>query len=92
MTDIILSAGIGALSGLFIAGAGYFKSYDENHEKESFQADKFALTTILGAIVGGTSGITGMAPDVIVSLPMYAGITAVVENAIKAIIRWFSKA
>ena len=84
--DLIQSIGLGAVSGLFIAGAGYFKSYNESGH-EPFEGTKFASTVILGAIVGGIASGTGMAPEAIIALPMYAGITAFVENLIKSILR-----
>ena len=85
--EIYLSMGIGALSGLFMAGAGYLKSYNGT-VPEDFNLTKFASTTILGLIVGGIAGATGMTPDVIVALPAYGGLTLFIENLIKSISRF----
>jgi uncharacterized membrane protein (UPF0136 family) len=81
---------IGATSGLFMAGSGYFKSYNQNSQ-EGFKLEKFGSTVVLGAIVGGVAGSTGMAPEIIIALPIYAAVTTFVENAVKGIIRHFQK-
>jgi hypothetical protein len=77
MEAILINAGIGIVSGVFIAGAGYFKS------QEDFELNKFLPTVILGGIIGVAAVLTGMTPDVLVALPAFAGITAFVENAFK---------
>lgn len=83
MEAILVNVGIGILSSVFIAGAGYFKA----REEENFDVAKFGKTLILGAVVGGIVGYTGMAPDAVVALPLYAGISTFVENLIKGVLR-----
>ena len=87
MEEIINRAGIGALSGFFIAGAGFLKSYDEHGLHNPFDLVKFGKSIVLGGRVGGVAGGSGLQPNFIVSLPVYAGITVFVENLIKAIVR-----
>lgn len=86
MEEILYNAGIGAVASCFIAGAGYFKSIDAT-KPEGFDAVKFLKTVILGAAVGGIATATGLQPDLITALPMYAGVTAVLENALKGLFR-----
>jgi hypothetical protein len=89
MEGVLENIGLGALSSIFIAGVGYFKGLSPEGKLQEFDPIKFCSTVILGGIVGGTAGATGMTTDVIVSLPMYAGITVFVENILKAIKRKF---
>ena len=83
MEEILTQFGMGALGGFGIAVTGYVKSSKE----EFFEPQKFLLTIILGTIVGGAAGLTGLAPEAIVAFPAYAGITAIVENLLKKLFR-----
>lgn len=83
MEQVITQIGIGLFAGMSLSAAGYFKS----RESEVFDAEKFLITTLVGGIVGGISGFTGMAPDVVIAMPMYVGVTVVVENIVKGIKR-----
>ena len=74
----------GAAGGLLMAGAGYFKSVEK---KEEFDSTKFCTTVVLGAFVGGISGVTGWTPDFVMAMPVYAAITVFVENLFKGVIR-----
>jgi len=87
MDDFLVQVGVGIMSGFFVAGAGYLKSYDSVGVKEKIDGIKFLKTVILGAIVGGSASVTGMTPEAIMALPAYVGITAIVENGLKAIYR-----
>jgi len=90
MEEILYNAGIGAASCFFVAGAAYFKAYNDSGEKEGFQIGKLLKSVILGAAVGGVAGGTGMAPQLIVAMPAYAGLEVFVENCIKSLLRRFS--
>ena len=79
MEDILIQFGMGILGGFFVAGSGYLKSM----KGEYFTPKKFVKTIILGTIVGGIAGVTGLGPEAIIAFPAYAGITAVVENLLK---------
>ena len=88
MEGFLMQVGIGAVSGFFVAGAGYLKSFDNvTGYKEQLEIGKFLKTIILGAFVGAGVSATGLPTEAIVALPMYAGITTVVENGIKWLFR-----
>uniref|UniRef100_A0A6M3XIN9 Holin n=1 Tax=viral metagenome TaxID=1070528 RepID=A0A6M3XIN9_9ZZZZ len=79
--------GIGALAGIFVAGAGYLKSYSNTGDKESFDGKKFASTIVLGGLVGLITTASGQEPSVIEGMLVYMGITGFVENIFKGIKR-----
>ena len=74
---------VGGLSGLFIAGAGYFKS----NQEEDFEPIKFSTTVVIGGLAGAFVGFTGMTQDATMIFLTSAGITQLVESSIKAIWR-----
>jgi len=79
--------GLGLLAGGAIGIAGYLKSYEYGNNHETFNWHKFLKTGILGGIVGGLVPLTGQEADVVIVILETAGITAIVENVIKAFMR-----
>ena len=78
--------GLGILSGVFVAGAGYLKSIGKKGQ-DPFDKIKFLKTVILGGIVGGVVPYTGLAADVVTIVLVNAGIVTLVENLLKTIFR-----
>ncbi|RKY68967.1 MAG: hypothetical protein DRQ24_11225 [Candidatus Latescibacterota bacterium] len=77
---------IAIVAAAIFASAGYLKSSGT----ENFDATKFSATVLVGAIVGVVmyfGGVPVTEANVIEQLAAYAGIVAVVENILKAIIR-----
>ncbi len=65
----------GIIGGIFIAGAGYFRAWKGG---ETFELAKFLPTVILGAIVGGGMGLTGIPltqENYELQVPLYMGLT-----------------
>lgn len=91
MYEQLYQVGYGVIAGAGLSIVGFLKSYKPTGEHESFDSFQLIKTVILGAIVGAVSGATGMAVDVVTALPIYAGITAIVEDGLKAIYRRFFK-
>lgn len=81
---MIEAIGLGALAGLFVAGAGYFKS---NSYQEGFDVVKFLKTIILGGIIGGAVPATGLTENTIVLLLTNIGAVAFIENVLKGLFR-----
>jgi len=92
MENVLYQAGVGIASGLILSVAGYLKSYDKTGYKEKFDFVKFGTTAVLGGIVGGIVGFTGMQADVVTVILVDAGIVTIVENALKALYRKATKA
>ena len=90
MEEILYNAGIGALASFFLAGGSYLKAYNASGDKEGFKLGKFLKSIVLGAAVGGVAGGTGMAPQLIVAMPAYAGLEVFVENLVKSVLRRLS--
>jgi len=92
MEAIIVNGALGAVSGFFIAGAGYFQASqsNQNWQQTEFDPVKFGKTIVLGALVGGIAGASGMAPAALTALPVYAGVEVFVERIVKAIWRKIS--
>ena len=96
LVNIAKGAGYGVLSALI----GYFKSGDID-SIEDFELDIFLKTTLMGAIVGGITGGTGLElteiaddigeqigiPGIIVETMMMTALVTLVDSAVKAIIR-----
>ena len=79
---------IAVLAAAIFASAGYLKSSGT----EDFDATKFSATVLVGAIIGAImyfGGVPVTEAGVLEQLAAYAGIVAVVENILKAIIRRF---
>ena len=74
-------------SGLVIALLGYAKSA----KAEDFDWQKFGLTTLVGAIIGAIAGFMGTTYDATMQMTLFAGITTVVDNVIKAVYRLFAQ-
>lgn len=91
---MIGNAALGVLSGLFVAGAGYFKTTQSavpGKKADPFDGLKFGKTVVLGGIVGGIVGATGWTQDAAVLFMSNAGVTTLVENVWKALARRFAK-
>ena len=78
--------GLGILSGVFVAGAGYLKSVGKKNQ-DPFDKIKFFKTTVLGGIVGGIVPYTGLTADVVMIVLVNAGVVTLVENLLKTIFR-----
>lgn len=79
--------GMGLLAGAGIGAAGYLKSYEFGNNHENFKLGKFLKTTILGGMVGGLVPLTGQEANAVITMLECAGVTAIVENVVKAFIR-----
>lgn len=73
----------GAIGGLAYSLSGLAKS----DQKDNFDWKKMMPTIIMGTIVGGIAGFTNQDFGVVANTSLAAGITAIVENAWKAIYR-----
>ncbi len=79
---------IAILAAVIFAASGYLKSAGT----ENFEIPKFVATLVVGAIVGAViyaSGSPVTESSVVEQLAVYAGVIAVVENVIKAILKRF---
>jgi len=79
---------IAIVAAAIFAASGYLKSAGT----ENFEATKFAATVLVGIVVGAVmyaSGSPVTESSVAAQLGMYAGVIAVVENVLKAILRRF---
>ena len=85
---IVAGALSGALSGVLIAGGGYFKSITEQG-LEKFNPQKFFMTVAIGAVAGGWASLSGTGYDVAMTVIVSGGYTILFENWAKAIWRWF---
>jgi ABC-type xylose transport system permease subunit len=74
---------VGLLVGLVTALLGYFKS----EKPENFDGKKFALTLLIGVIVGGIAGGSGLSYDEAYAWAATAGILVWTEFFGKALIR-----
>jgi len=79
------------VAAIVFALSGYLKSAKD----EEFDATKFAATILVGALVGVVLYVKG-APiteeAVATQFAAYAGIVVILENALKAVVRWFQNA
>lgn len=79
------------VAAIVFALSGYLKSAKD----EGFDVTKFAATILVGALVGVALYVKGAAiteEAVATQFAAYAGIVAIVENALKALFRWFENA
>jgi len=79
---------IAILAAIIFAASGYLKSAGT----ENFEATKFAATVLVGIVVGAVMYVSGSPlteANVTTQIGIYAGIVAVVENVLKAILRRF---
>ena len=79
---------IAILAAIIFAASGYLKSAGT----ENFEPTKFAATVLVGTVVGAVMYVSGSPvteANVATQIGIYAGIVAVVENALKAILRRF---
>jgi len=79
---------IAVLAAVIFAASGYLKSVGT----ENFEAAKFAATVLVGIVVGAVmyaSGSPVTEANVATQIGIYAGVVAVVENVLKAILRRF---
>jgi len=77
---------IAVLAAAIFAASGYLKSVGT----ENFEAAKFAATVLVGIVVGAVMYVSGSPvteSSVAEQLAAYAGVVAVVENALKAFLR-----
>ena len=80
MYEQIIYAVVGAVA---YGVAGYLK----NTPLETFDLQKFASTVIIGLAIGGISVYYNINYDAAAQMALSAGLTAIVENIIKAIFR-----
>jgi hypothetical protein len=87
LTLIAFGAGNGAAFAIF----GYIKA----NKIEDFDTKKFLLTIIIGAVIGGVAGFSGMtfvnAEAWLINMGILTGLIFFVENGIKIIWRRFFK-
>lgn len=83
MYEQIIFAIVGAVA---YGVAGYLK----NTPLESFDLQKFATTIVIGAAIGGIEVYYNINYDAAAQMALAAGLTAIVENVIKAIFRRIS--
>ena len=79
---------VAILAAIIFAASGYLKSVGT----ENFEPTKFTATVLVGIVVGAVmyaSGSPVTEANVATQLAMYAGVIAVVENVLKAILRRF---
>jgi len=79
------------VAAIVFALSGYLKSAKD----EEFDATKFIATVLVGALVGVVLYVKGAAiteEAVATQFAAYAGIVVIVENVIKAVMRWFQNA
>ena len=79
------------VAAIVFAASGYLKSAKE----EEFNVTKFVATILVGALVGVILFVKGAAiteEAVATQIAAYAGILVIVENALKALFRWFENA
>jgi len=76
----------GVIGGALYAVSGYLKS------GEKFDSKKFLRTLTLGAIIGATNAMLGLpvTKDAVL-LALSAGEVAVIENFIKAVVKFYVK-
>jgi uncharacterized membrane protein len=86
---VVMGVFAGLVIGLITALLGYFK----NEKPENFDPKKFVLTLLIGVIVGGVAGGSGLSYDEAYAWAATAGILVWVEFFGKAIIRrWVAAA
>ena len=79
---------IAVVAAAIFAASGYLKSVGT----ENFEPAKFAATVLVGIVVGAVmyaSGSPVTEANVATQIGIYAGVVAVVENVLKAILRRF---
>ena len=79
------------VAAIVFALSGYLKSAKD----EEFDATKFIATVLVGALVGVVLYVKGAAiteEAVATQFAAYAGIVVILENALKAVVRWFQNA
>jgi len=86
--QIITGMAWGVLSGALIAAAGYLKSIKPEGIEE-FDPVKFLTTLAIGAVAGGYASWSGTGYDFALTFLVAGGYTVLIENWLKAIIRWF---
>jgi len=85
-----LSIELGILAGLAVAIAGYIQAYskkDEEGKREKFSVDKFTVTVIIGALVGGMMAFVSDIDYAVSIFLINAGIVAIVGSLVKAFLR-----
>lgn len=79
MTEWIAKVGIGLVSGVSIALAGFAKN-----KGEELDIVKFGTTVAIGAVVGLLNGLTGLPVNMGIDYLANAGVTTLIENLFKA--------
>lgn len=90
--DIIVKALQGAASGFAVAFIGYAKSFTPEGAHEPIAVKKAIKTVIMGTLVGGVAGATGLSTEnVEADVASYGLITYAVDSAASYIQKKFMK-
>jgi hypothetical protein len=89
-TILPLDVELGIFAGLAVAMAGFLKAYSKRNDKgehEKFSIDKFFMTVVLGAAIGGMMTYLSSLDWAVMIFLSTAGTTVIVESIIKAFLR-----
>jgi len=86
MEEIFIQLGMGALGGLFIAGAGYLKVI----KTEAFELKKLFITLGIGVVSGAALFSGYFSYDVLLALLSMMGLTAIGQDTLKAVYAYFT--
>lgn len=90
--DIIVKALQGAVSGATVAFIGYAKSFTPEGAHEPVAVKKAIKTVIMGTLVGGIAGATGLSTDnVEADVASYGLITYAIDSAASYLQKKFMK-
>lgn len=86
--DMTVSLVLGVFAGAMVGGAGYLKTISST--KEKFDGKKFATTVVLGLLAGAGASTGYLGEDTIIQLFSMMGMTAIGEDVIKSVYRFWS--
>jgi hypothetical protein len=91
--DILFKALQGAASGAAVAFIGYAKAFTPEGAHEPLKVKKAIKTVIMGTVVGGISGATGLdAGSVEANIGSYGLVTYLIDSAVSFLSKkYFSK-